>query len=135
MNIEEAGKMLQLISDPNRLVIVKLLLKNKKMSANEFLKSISCKQSTLSHHLNEMVDAELLNFKKRGNKVIYSLNTKKYAQLLNFLDIKEGPVEEVKEEQPKVEPVKEEKKEVYRVVDSDLVRPDPVKVELPFYLL
>ena len=132
MNIEEAGKMLQLISDPNRLVIVKLLLKNRKMSANEFLKSISCKQSTLSHHLNEMVDAELLNFKKRGNKVIYSLNTKKYAQLLNFLDIKEAPAEE---EQPKAEPVKEEKKEVYRVVDSDLVRPDPVKVELPFYLL
>ena len=32
MNIEEAGKMLQLISDPNRLVIVKLLLKNRKMS-------------------------------------------------------------------------------------------------------
>ena len=60
MNIEEAGKMLQLISDPNRLVIVKLLLKNRKMSANEFLKSCSCKQSTLSHHLNEMVDAELL---------------------------------------------------------------------------
>lgn len=130
MNIEEAGKMLQLISDPNRLVIVKLLVKNKKMSANEFLKSISCKQSTLSHHLNEMVDAELLHCKKRGNKVIYSLNTKKYLQLINFLDIREE-IEQVEKPQP----VKEEKPEVYRVADSDLVRPDPVKVELPIYLL
>lgn len=130
MNIEEAGKMLQLISDPNRLVIVKLLVKNKKMSANEFLKSISCKQSTLSHHLNEMVDAELLHCKKRGNKVIYSLNTKKYLQLINFLDIREE-IEQVEKPQP----VKEEKPEVYRVTDSDLVRPDPVKVELPIYLL
>lgn len=132
MNIDEAGKILQLISDPNRLVIVKLLIKNKKMSGNEFLKSISCKQSTLSHHLNEMVDADLLNCKKRGNKVIYSLNNKKYTQLLGFLFVKE----EEEQPEPQPEPVVEEKKEeVYRVVDSDLVRPDPVKVELPFYLL
>lgn len=130
MNIEEASKMLQLMSDPNRLVIINLLLKNKKRSANEFLKSISCKQSTLSHHLNEMVDAGLLNCKKSGNKVLYSLNNKKYAQLLNFL----GKNAEVEEEKP-AEPVKEEKKEVYRVVDSKIVRPDPVKVELPIYLL
>ena len=33
------------------------------------------------------------------------------------------------------EQIKEEKKEVYRVVDSDIVRPDPVKIELPIYLL
>ena len=43
MNLEEASKLLQLMSDPNRLVIVTLLTKNKKMSASEFLKSISCK--------------------------------------------------------------------------------------------
>ena len=126
MNLEEASKLLQLISDQNRLTIIVLLNKNKKMSASEFLKSISCKQSTLSHHLNEMVDAELLSCKKKGNKVLYSLNNVKYSQLLNFL----GKVEA----EPKEE-IKEEKKEVYRVVDSDIVRPDPVKIELPIYLL
>ena len=126
MNIEEASKILQLISDQNRLTIIVLLTKNKKMAANEFLKSISCKQSTLSHHLNEMVDAELLSYKKKGNKVLYSLNGVKYSQLLNFLGKKEEKV---------TEEVKEEKKEVYRVVDSDIVKPDPVKVELPIYLL
>lgn len=135
MNIEEASKVLQLIADPNRLTIVVLLTKKQKMSASEFLKSISCKQSTLSHHLNEMVDAKLLNFKKKGNKVFYSLNATKYQQLLNFLGKKELPVEQ--EEVKAVEPVKEEPKEVVRVVDSPIIdkRPTPVKVELPFYLL
>ena len=135
MNIEEASKVLQLIADPNRLTIVVLLTKKQKMSASEFLKSISCKQSTLSHHLNEMVDAKLLNFKKKGNKVFYSLNATKYQQLLNFLGKKELPVEQ--EEVKPVEPVKEEPKEVVRVVDSPIIdkRPTPVKVELPFYLL
>ena len=135
MNIEEASKVLQLIADPNRLTIVVLLTKKQKMSASEFLKSISCKQSTLSHHLNEMVDAKLLNFKKKGNKVFYSLIATKYQQLLNFLGKKELPVEQ--EEVKPVEPVKEEPKEVVRVVDSPIIdkRPTPVKVELPFYLL
>jgi len=132
MNIEEASKILQLISDQNRLTIVILLTKNKKMSGSEFLKSISCKQSTLSHHLNEMVDAGLLSCKKKGNKVLYSLNNAKYAQLLAFLgkSVNEAPTEKKEE---KV--VEEPKKEVYRVVDSDIVKPDPVKVELPIYLL
>lgn len=134
MNFEEASKLLQLISDQNRLTVVVLLTKNKKMSASEFLKSISCKQSTLSHHLNEMVDAGLLNCKKKGNKVLYSLNNTKYAQLLNFLGKVDVEPKEEKTEEP-VQEVKEEKKEVYRVVDSDIVRPDPVKIELPIYLL
>lgn len=131
MNIEEATKVLQLIADQNRLTIIVLLTKKQKLSASEFLKSISCKQSTLSHHLNEMVDAKLLNCKKKGNKVFYSLNVTKYNQLLNFLGKKELPVEQLQpvEEQPKP-------KEVYRVVDSEIIKkPDPVKIELPFYLL
>ena len=132
MNIEEATKVLQLIADQNRLTIIVLLTKKQKLSASEFLKYISCKQSTLSHHLNEMVDAKLLNCKKKGNKVFYSLNVTKYNQLLNFLGKKELPTEEQPqpvEEQPKP-------KEVYRVVDSDIIKkPDPVKIELPFYLL
>lgn len=134
MNVKEASKMLQIISDPNRLTIVVLLTKHRKMSANEFLTSISCKQATLSHHLNEMVDAELLTFKKKGNKVFYSLNSRKYSQLIYFLgktDQKEQ-VEEAPEAAPKAP---EKKEEVYRVVDSEIIKKDPVKVELPIYLL
>ena len=140
MNINDASKILQLISDPNRLVIVTLLVKNRKMSANEFLSSTTCKQATLSHHLNEMVDGELLKCKKKGNKVFYSLNASKYGQLLNFLGKIDSAAssEEVKKEQaplPAPVPVVEEKKEVVRVADSEFVRPTPVKVELPYWLL
>lgn len=128
MKVEEASKLLQLMSDPNRLTIVVLLTKKKKMSANEFLASISCKQSTLSHHLNEMVDAKLLKCNKKGSKVFYSLDNVKYAQLLAFIgkidSASNAVAEEPKVEEPKVEEVKEEP-----------VRGNPVKIELPFYLL
>ena len=136
MKVEEASKLLQLMSDPNRLTIVVLLTKKKKMSANEFLASISCKQSTLSHHLNEMVDAKLLKCNKKGSKVFYSLDNVKYAQLLAFLgkidSASNAVAEEPKVEEPKVEEVKEEPKPV---VKEEPVRGNPVKIELPFYLL
>ena len=145
MNINDASKILSLISDPNRLVVVTLLVKNRKMSANEFLKSTTCKQATLSHHLNEMVDAELLKCKKKGNKVFYSLNASKYSQLLSFLgkidnaavaaDAKAEPAPAPTPVEPAPAPVVEEKKEVVRVTDTELVRPTPVKVELPYWLL
>ena len=136
MKVEEASKLLQLMSDPNRLTIVVLLTKKKKMSANEFLASISCKQSTLSHHLNEMVDAKLLKCNKKGSKVFYSLDNVKYAQLLAFLgkidSASNAVAEEPKVEEPKVEEAKEEPKPV---VKEEPVRGNPVKIELPFYLL
>ena len=69
--------------------------------------------------------------------------TSKYGQLLNFLGKvnNAASVEEEKKEEksvevaPQPEPLVEEKKEVVRVADSDLVRPTPVKVELPYWLL
>ncbi len=131
MKVEDASKLLQLMSDPNRLTIVVLLTKKKKMSANEFLASISCKQSTLSHHLNEMVDAKLLKCNKKGSKVFYSLDNVKYAQLLAFLGKIDSASNAVNEE-PKVEEVKEEPKPM---VKEEPVRGNPVKIELPFYLL
>ena len=103
MNATDASKLLQMIADPNRLTILLLLTKTRKMSANEFLDHITCKQSTLSHHLNEMADADLLTSKKKGNRVFYSLNVKKYASLLNFLG-KIDKVSEAEEEKP-AEPV------------------------------
>lgn len=138
MKVEEASKLLQLISDPNRLTIVVLLTKKKKLSANEFLASISCKQSTLSHHLNEMVDAKLLKCNKKGSKVFYSLDNVKYAQLLAFLGKIDSASNAVSEEVKPVEEVKvveEVEEEPKPVVKEEPVRGNPVKIELPFYLL
>lgn len=134
MNVEQASNYFKLIADPNRLTILKLLTTNLHMSASEFLKHVKCKQATLSHHLNELTDAGLLNSKKKGNKVFYSINANTYTQLVNFLN-KIDRINKTTEEAKKVEPKKENP---IRVVETPLVqekRPTPVKVELPTYLL
>lgn len=85
MNIKEAVSLLELLSDESRLTIIKVLKKNKKMCANDFLPYISCKQATLSHHMSLLVESGLLNSKKKGYKVFYSINSDRYNSLINFL--------------------------------------------------
>ena len=156
MTVEEASVYLKLIADPNRLTILRMLTKKLHVSANEFLPSVKCKQATLSHHLSELVNSGLLNSKKKGNKVFYSLNAVKYEQLVNSLDKidrinkTETPKHEVKKveikkiEKPVVEekPITPEKpvekkpeEQPIRVVETPVIEKRPVKVSLPTYLL
>lgn len=120
MKIEEASELFKLIADPNRLTILKLLSKKLHMCASEMLPELTCKQSTLSHHLSELVNSGLLNSNKKGNKVIYSLNITKYNQLTDFLmkvdrlNKKENPI---------------------RVVDTPLIHEREKEEKLPTYLL
>jgi len=142
MNVKEASELLLLIGDETRLTIVKALTKKLHMNAKDFLPLVSCKQATLSHHLTELVDNGLVKAKKSGNKVLYSLDARKFDALINFV----GNIDRVnkKEEAPVAPaPVKEVKpvEKPIRVVDTPVVKKveekkgNPVKVELPTFLL
>lgn len=98
MNVEEASKLFNLLSDPNRLEIVLYLRKNLHANATEILNVVACKQATLSHHLNSLSEEGLVTSKKKGNQVIYSLSAPKFNQLVSFL----GTIDRInrKEEKP-----------------------------------
>jgi len=116
MNVEKASEILQAISDPNRLLIVKHLTKNLHVSAKEFLPIVNCKQATLSYHLSDMVKVGILNSKKSGHCVFYSLNARTYTQLLSYFEsidrINKTNVEPKKQEAKKVEPKVEKQIEI-----------------------
>ena len=121
MNSEKACTLLSLLGDTNRLLIV-VYLKNKlHANGNELLKQVNCKQATLSHHLSSMVEAGLLNSKKKGNQVIYSLNAVVFEQVVNFL----GSIDRVNKNPEK--PI--------RVTETKIITEHKEKEELPTYLL
>lgn len=127
MNIQEASTYFKLIADPNRLTILKELTTNLHMCANDLLKKVDCKQATLSHHLSELTESGLLNSKKSGNKVMYSLNALKYNQLVYFLN----RVDRINksENQPDERPI--------RVVNTPIINniDNKQEKELPTFLL
>lgn len=147
MKVEEASYLFKVLSDQGRLNIVKTLYQFKELCANDLLMAVQCKQATLSHHMSVLTESGLVDSYKDGNKVFYSINKKRVNAVVNFLCSNKiafkDKEETEKEEKPvvvEVKPVKEEKpvkqpaKEV-PVEKKDEKKPDPVKVELPTFLL
>jgi DNA-binding transcriptional ArsR family regulator len=62
--------------DEHRQKILSLIGKNESMNANQILLHLKISQPTLSHHLKILREAELINAKKKGKQVIYTLNQK-----------------------------------------------------------
>ena len=72
MNYRDDAKIFKALSDENRLLILKLL-KNSEQCACILLESLKISQPTLSHHMKILVDAGLVDFRKEGKWMHYSL--------------------------------------------------------------
>jgi ArsR family transcriptional regulator len=62
------------LSDETRLVILRHLVKRKEIACKELLSNFSLSQPTLSHHFNKLIDANILNERKKGTSHFYSIN-------------------------------------------------------------
>ncbi|GAB3821631.1 sporulation delaying system autorepressor SdpR [Pontibacter rugosus] len=83
------NKVFKALNDATRRDILKLL-KEKDMSAYDIAEAFQVTKPTISHHLDLLHQAELVSSEKRGQFVIYSLNTTVLDDLLNWiLNLKE----------------------------------------------
>lgn len=64
------------LAEKNRLEIVNLLLKKKKMSVTEIARHFKLTQPTVSHHLGYLKKAGVLSSQKKGRRVYYFLSSK-----------------------------------------------------------
>ena len=71
MRVQEVFKA---ISDPNRREILKLL-KRRSMTAGELADAFVITKGSLSHHFNILKAADLVRCERRGQQIVYSLNT------------------------------------------------------------
>ena len=75
INVAKAAKIFKALSDQNRLAIVLSLLDGAK-TGTEILKSTApFSQPTLSHHLAILRESEVLDSRRNGKTVVYSVNT------------------------------------------------------------
>lgn len=72
------------LSDKNRLVILKML-KNGELCACEIIKKLDLKQPTISHHMKVLQDAGLVNGRKAGKWIHYSINQDAIGQSVEFI--------------------------------------------------
>lgn len=81
--LEMAASKLRAIAHPMRIAIIDLLTYNKKMTVTEIYERLEIEQASASHHLNILKNKGLLDSKRSGKMILYSL---KYEQLTEVVD-------------------------------------------------
>lgn len=86
MTLKEIADLLKALDDVSRLTIVAELKKENEICACRLLEVVDCNQSTLSHHMKILVDAQLVNARKDWKWVHYSLNKERLNELKKCLE-------------------------------------------------
>ena len=81
--LEMAASKLRAIAHPMRIAIIDLLTINPKMTVTEIYEYLNIEQASASHHLNILKSKGLLNSKRDGKMIYYSL---KFEHLTEVID-------------------------------------------------
>jgi DNA-binding transcriptional ArsR family regulator len=68
------------LADPTRRKILKLLRRGSK-SAGELAERFTITKGSLSHHFNVLKAADLVRSERRGQQILYSLNTSVFEEV------------------------------------------------------
>lgn len=82
------NRIFRALNDDTRRRIIDLL-KEKDMNAGEIADHFDMSKPSISHHLDLLKQANLVQFEKRGQFIVYSLNTTVLDDVISwFMDLK-----------------------------------------------
>ena len=87
MNAKMAEKISKALADPNRLAILKELKRQKNcLYCSNVADIVDLAQPSISHHLKQLTDSEIITASKEGRNVKYTLNNKVLDEYISFLE-------------------------------------------------
>jgi len=87
MNSKKAEKISKALADPNRLLILKEIKKQRDcMYCVDLNNIVDLAQPSIAHHLKQLTDTELILPEKEGRNVKYSLNNQVLDDYIAFLE-------------------------------------------------
>jgi ArsR family transcriptional regulator len=82
--IERASKAL---SDPYRIMMLEAIRKERDwMQCSAIVSMFDLAQSTVSHHMKQLIDADLVIMEKEGRQAKYRINQEGLSEYRNFLN-------------------------------------------------
>jgi DNA-binding transcriptional ArsR family regulator len=81
--IEKLKSLFQILGDVSRLKIIKCI-NDKECSVNEIVEATELSQPLISHHLKVMRDNEIVETKRSGPFIFYTLKDKRLLQALGL---------------------------------------------------
>ncbi len=77
-------EILHILSDANRLQILRILAENGELCAREILEYFPITQPTLSHHMNVLLENRMVQARKSGRWVFYQISEACLDDLISF---------------------------------------------------
>ena len=84
--LETAASKLRAMAHPMRIAIIDLLTDNKKLTVTEIYENLNIEQASASHHLNILKNKGLLESKRDGKMILYSLKTNVLANVIDCIN-------------------------------------------------
>lgn len=84
--LETAASKLRAMAHPMRIAIIDLLTENKKLTVTEIYEHLNIEQAAASHHLNILKSKGLLDSKRDGKMIHYSLKIQVLANIIDCIN-------------------------------------------------
>ncbi|AXG74959.1 ArsR family transcriptional regulator [Flavobacterium arcticum] len=85
MKSKDIERISKALSDPNRLKILQEVKRNNWMQCADICEIINLAQPSISHHIKQLTDAELLLSEKEGRCIKYTINEEVITEYIDFL--------------------------------------------------
>ena len=87
MELNHAVRCLSALAQPSRLEAFRLLVKTGEsgMCAGDIAEHLDLPKTTLSFHLKELTQADLIDAQRDGRSIIYRVRVNGFRELMNFL--------------------------------------------------
>ncbi|NCA86006.1 MAG: transcriptional regulator [Clostridia bacterium] len=83
--LDAAASRLRAIAHPMRIAIIELL-ESKPLSVTEIYSELKIEQAAASHHLNILKNQNMLDARRRGKKIYYSLRNHALPELIECIN-------------------------------------------------
>ena len=83
--LEAAASKLRAIAHPMRIAIIDLL-HDREFSVTEIYNRLNIEQASASHHLNVLKGKGVLNSKRNGKKILYSLKNQTLIEIIDCIN-------------------------------------------------
>lgn len=87
------------LSDPTRREILQLLRRSE-LTAGAIADNFAMSKPSISHHLSALKSAGLVHAERRGQEIVYSLDTTVFQDVMSYLiDLFGSPEEETRDDE------------------------------------
>ncbi|NDI99852.1 helix-turn-helix transcriptional regulator [Flavobacterium sp. LaA7.5] len=86
MKVKDIERISKALSDLNRLKILQEVKRHNWMQCADICEIINLAQPSISHHIKQLTDSELLISEKEGRNVKYTINQEVVTEYIDFLN-------------------------------------------------